>query len=73
MRTCGVMRKHAGVIAEVGEEGGAAAGVMASTRLRVLDVNEHAPSFHSQPYVVQLAENTPPDSYVVQRKSALVM
>ncbi|KPI91036.1 Fat-like cadherin-related tumor suppressor-like [Papilio xuthus] len=65
-----------GVIAERGADdtevegaggaGGATPGVMATTRVRVLDVNEHAPSFHSQPYVVQLAENTPPDSYVVQ-------
>ncbi|XP_039746236.1 fat-like cadherin-related tumor suppressor homolog [Pararge aegeria] len=39
---------------------------MVQTRLHVLDVNEHAPAFHSQPYVVQLAENTPPHSSVVQ-------
>uniref|UniRef100_A0A2A4JWE1 Uncharacterized protein n=1 Tax=Heliothis virescens TaxID=7102 RepID=A0A2A4JWE1_HELVI len=39
---------------------------MVTTRLHVLDVNEHAPSFHSQPYVVHVAENTPPHSSLVQ-------
>ncbi|XP_052738209.1 fat-like cadherin-related tumor suppressor homolog isoform X2 [Bicyclus anynana] len=39
---------------------------MVTTRLHVLDVNEHAPSFHSQPYAVTLAENTPPHASVVQ-------
>ncbi|XP_068628013.1 fat-like cadherin-related tumor suppressor homolog [Battus philenor] len=55
---------YIGVIAE--GAGSPAPAVMVSTRLRVLDVNEHAPTFHSQPYVVHLAENTPPNSYVVQ-------
>ncbi|CAH2063954.1 unnamed protein product, partial [Iphiclides podalirius] len=54
----------AGVIAE--DEGSPGAAVMAITRVHVLDVNEHAPSFHSQPYVVHLAENTPPNSNIIQ-------
>ncbi|XP_041973434.1 fat-like cadherin-related tumor suppressor homolog [Aricia agestis] len=54
-----------GIIAESGDgEGGAA--VMAVTRLHVLDVNEHAPAFHSRPYVVHLAENAPPGTSLVQ-------
>lgn len=44
---------------------------MVMTRLHVLDVNEHAPSFHSQPYVVHVAENTPPHTSLVQRQSLL--
>ncbi|KAI8439842.1 hypothetical protein MSG28_001311 [Choristoneura fumiferana] len=45
------------------------APLLLQTTLHVLDVNEHAPVFHSQPYVVHLAENTPPHSSVVQRES----
>ncbi|XP_072941689.1 fat-like cadherin-related tumor suppressor homolog isoform X2 [Epargyreus clarus] len=54
-----------GIIAE-GVEGAEGVSDMVVTRLHVLDVNEHAPAFHSQPYVVHLAENTPPHSSVVQ-------
>lgn len=54
-----------GVIAE--GWGSPAPSVMVQTRLHVLDVNEHAPVFHSQPYVVHVAENTPPHSTLVQR------
>ncbi|KAL0839199.1 hypothetical protein ABMA28_015971 [Loxostege sticticalis] len=46
--------------------GSPAPATMAQTRLHVLDVNEHAPAFHSQPYVVHVAENTPPHSSLVQ-------
>ncbi|KAH9632150.1 hypothetical protein HF086_006584 [Spodoptera exigua] len=53
-----------GIIAE--GPGSPAPAVMVQTRLHVLDVNEHAPSFHSQPYVVHIAENTPPHSSIVQ-------
>ncbi|XP_045763036.1 fat-like cadherin-related tumor suppressor homolog isoform X2 [Maniola jurtina] len=53
-----------GIIAE--DAASPALATMVVTRLHVLDVNEHAPAFHSQPYVVQLAENTPPHSSVVQ-------
>ena len=53
-----------GIIAE--GAGSPAPATMVVTRLHVLDVNEHAPVFHSQPYVVQLAENTPPHSSVLQ-------
>nr|XP_034825226.1 fat-like cadherin-related tumor suppressor homolog [Maniola hyperantus] len=53
-----------GIIAE--DAAAPALATMVVTRLHVLDVNEHAPAFHSQPYVVQLAENTPPHSSVVQ-------
>ncbi|CAG4938447.1 unnamed protein product [Parnassius apollo] len=53
-----------GVIAE--GPGSPAPSVMVITKLHVLDVNEHAPSFHSQPYVVYLAENTPPNSKIIQ-------
>ncbi|XP_064074743.1 fat-like cadherin-related tumor suppressor homolog [Vanessa tameamea] len=53
-----------GIIAE--GTGSPAPATMVLTRLHVLDVNEHAPSFHSQPYVVHLAENTPPHSSVLQ-------
>ncbi|CAK1577864.1 unnamed protein product [Parnassius mnemosyne] len=53
-----------GVIAE--GPGSPAPSVMVITKLHVLDVNEHAPSFHSQPYVVHLAENTPPNSNIIQ-------
>lgn len=54
-----------GVIAE--GWGSPAPSIMVHTRLHVLDVNEHAPAFHSQPYVVHVAENTPPHSSLVQR------
>lgn len=54
-----------GVIAE--GWGSPAPSIMVQTRLHVLDVNEHAPAFHSQPYVVHVAENTPPHSSLVQR------
>ncbi|XP_059061183.1 fat-like cadherin-related tumor suppressor homolog, partial [Achroia grisella] len=53
-----------GIIAE--GAGSPAAGVMVQTRLHVLDVNEHAPSFHSQPYVVHVAENAPPHTSLLQ-------
>ncbi|XP_047023780.1 fat-like cadherin-related tumor suppressor homolog [Helicoverpa zea] len=53
-----------GIIAE--GEGSPAPATMVTTCLHVLDVNEHAPSFHSQPYVVHVAENTPPHSSLVQ-------
>lgn len=49
----------------------AGAARLLQTTLHVLDVNEHAPAFHSQPYVVSLAENTPPHSSVVQRECRL--
>lgn len=55
-----------GVVAE--GRGSPAPSVMVQTRLHVLDVNEHAPAFHSQPYVVHVAENTPPHSSLVQRQ-----
>lgn len=55
-----------GIIAE--GSGSPAPATMVQTRLHVLDVNEHAPSFHSQPYVVYVAENTPPHTSLVQRK-----
>ncbi|XP_032512432.2 fat-like cadherin-related tumor suppressor homolog isoform X2 [Danaus plexippus] len=53
-----------GIIAE-GSLGSESA-TMVTTKLHVLDVNEHAPSFHSQPYVVHLAENTPAHSSVLR-------
>ncbi|XP_060800580.1 fat-like cadherin-related tumor suppressor homolog isoform X2 [Amyelois transitella] len=53
-----------GIIAE--GPGSPAPATMVQTRLHVLDVNEHAPAFHSQPYVVLLAENAPPHTSVVQ-------
>ncbi|CAB3222731.1 unnamed protein product [Arctia plantaginis] len=53
-----------GIIAE--GAGSPAPATMVMTRLHVLDVNEHAPSFHSQPYVVHVAENTPPHTSLVQ-------
>ncbi|XP_037297103.1 fat-like cadherin-related tumor suppressor homolog isoform X2 [Manduca sexta] len=53
-----------GVIAEGG--GSPAPAAMLVTRVHVLDVNEHAPAFHSAPYVVHLAENAPPHSSLVQ-------
>ncbi|XP_026738536.1 fat-like cadherin-related tumor suppressor homolog [Trichoplusia ni] len=53
-----------GIIAE--GSGSPAPATMVQTRLHVLDVNEHAPSFHSQPYVVYVAENTPPHTSLVQ-------
>lgn len=56
-----------GVIAE--GPGSPAPAAMLTTRLHVLDVNEHAPSFHSQPYVVHVAENAPPHTSIVQRES----
>ncbi|XP_063375219.1 fat-like cadherin-related tumor suppressor homolog [Cydia amplana] len=46
--------------------GSPAPATLLLTTLHVLDVNEHAPTFHSQPYVVHLAENTPPHSTVVR-------
>lgn len=54
------------MIAEGG--GSPAPATMVVTRLHVLDVNEHAPTFHSQPYVVHLAENAPPHSSVLRRE-----
>lgn len=54
------------MIAEGG--GSPAPAAMVVTRLNVLDVNEHAPTFHSQPYVVHLAENAPPHTSVLQRE-----
>lgn len=62
------MCRVTGVIAESSGGGSPAPATMVVTRLHVLDVNEHAPAFHSQPYVVHLAENTPPHSSVVQRE-----
>ncbi|XP_075972507.1 FAT atypical cadherin kugelei isoform X2 [Anticarsia gemmatalis] len=53
-----------GIIAE--GAGSPAPATMVTTRLHVLDVNEHAPSFHSQPYVIHVAENTPPHTSLVQ-------
>ncbi|CAK1553844.1 unnamed protein product [Leptosia nina] len=53
-----------GIIAE--EEGSPATGTTVQTRLHVLDVNDHAPQFHSQPYGLLLAENTPAHSTLVQ-------
>lgn len=54
-------------------EGSPAPATMVITRLHVLDVNEHAPAFHSQPYVVHLAENAPPHTSVVQRECSLLL
>ncbi|RVE45661.1 hypothetical protein evm_009676 [Chilo suppressalis] len=53
-----------GVIAE--GAGSPAPARLVQTRLLVLDVNSHAPAFHSQPYVVHLAEIAPPHTSVVQ-------
>ncbi|XP_047519236.1 fat-like cadherin-related tumor suppressor homolog isoform X1 [Pieris napi] len=53
-----------GIIAE--GEGSPAPGTLVQTRLHVLDVNEHAPQFHSQPYMLHLAENTPPHTSLIQ-------
>lgn len=60
----------AGIIAE--GSGSPAPATMAQTRLHVLDVNEHAPAFHSQPYVVHVAENAPPHTTLVQRKKIVL-
>ncbi|KAJ0179077.1 hypothetical protein K1T71_004789 [Dendrolimus kikuchii] len=53
-----------GIIAE--GPGSPAPAILVQTRLHVLDVNEHAPAFHSQPYVVHVAENTPAHSSLVR-------
>ncbi|CAG9791699.1 unnamed protein product [Diatraea saccharalis] len=53
-----------GVIAE--GAGSPAPARMVQTRLLVLDVNSHAPAFHSQPYTVLLAETAPPHTSLVQ-------
>ncbi|KAI5643562.1 cadherin domain-containing protein [Phthorimaea operculella] len=53
-----------GIIAE--GEGSPAPAILLQTKLHVLDVNEHAPAFHSQPYIVHVAENTPPHTSLVQ-------
>ncbi|GBP81327.1 Fat-like cadherin-related tumor suppressor homolog [Eumeta japonica] len=58
---------HIGVLATAaGAESEAAPASMAQVVLHVLDENEHAPVFHSQPYVVYVAENTPPHSSILQ-------
>lgn len=43
--------------------------VMLFITLHVLDVNDHAPVFHSQPYVLHLAEDTPPQTSILQGTS----
>ncbi|XP_049865459.1 fat-like cadherin-related tumor suppressor homolog [Pectinophora gossypiella] len=53
-----------GIIAE--GSGSPAPATLLQTRLHVLDVNEHAPAFHSAPYVVHVSESTPPHTSLVQ-------